>query len=135
LISNCRAWRIGGKYDRDWTMEFCFGGVPYFNRYAPESLIQNQVVSYNDLITPEYRELIRQEWQRVIAQKRPFNYEYEITTANGEHKWVLEMGEAVYDEQGQVETHGGNHFRCDRSMKRLPKPMSFWPIIISNRSI
>lgn len=30
------------------------------------------------------------------------SYEYEITTAKGERKWVLELGEGVYDENGKV---------------------------------
>ena len=107
LISNLPGMAYRCKYDRDWTMEFVSGGCRALTGYAPESLIQNQEVSYNDLISPDYRELLWEEWQRVIAQKRPFNYEYEITTASGEHKWVLEMGEAVYDEQGQVEALEG----------------------------
>ena len=31
-----------------------------------------------------------------------FTYEYEIVTKDGERKWVLELGEGIYDEQGEV---------------------------------
>jgi len=30
------------------------------------------------------------------------NYEYEIKTASGEKKWVLEMGQGIFNENGQV---------------------------------
>ena len=33
--------------------------------------------------------------------------EYEITTAQGQKKWVLEMGQGIYDSDGQVEALEG----------------------------
>ncbi len=41
------------------------------------------------------------------AARQPFKYEYEITTASGERKWVLEMGQGIYNEDGEVEALEG----------------------------
>lgn len=102
LLSNLPGMAYRCDYDRDWTMQIISEGCYDLTGYPPECLIQNRVLSYNDIITPEYREILWQEWERVLAAGKPFKYEYEITTADGERKWVLELGEGVYDEDGRV---------------------------------
>lgn len=102
LISNLPGMAYKSNYDKDWTMRFVSDGCYKLTGYAPESLI-NKDISFNNLITPRYRKLLWNEWIRVLADRTSFKYEYEITTANGERKWVLELGEGVYDEKGQVE--------------------------------
>ncbi|MEA4830586.1 MAG: diguanylate cyclase, partial [Enterococcus thailandicus] len=59
-------------------------------------------ISYNDLISPGYRDTLWKEWKHVLAKRLPFRQEYEITTADGEKKWVLELAQGIFDEQGQV---------------------------------
>ena len=75
--------------------------------YRPESLLFNKELSFNDIIAPEYRELLWEEWKRILPTRQPFKYEYEIITANGERKWVLEMGEGIYNASGEVEAVEG----------------------------
>lgn len=55
----------------------------------------NKSLSYNDVIAPEYRKAVFKEWERVFSNQSTFKYEYEIITASGERKWVLEMGEGI----------------------------------------
>ena len=107
LLSNLPGMAYRCHYDRDWTMQFVSDGCMNLTGYPPESLINNKEVSFNTLITSVYREPLWREWERIITEKLPFKYEYEITTAGGEHKWVLEMGEVIYDEQKQVEALEG----------------------------
>lgn len=95
------------NFDRDWTMQFVSRGCLDLTGYPPESLLYNRDLSFNDMIVPEYRKTLWQEWERVISQKAPFRYEYEITTASGERKWVLEMGQGVYSSQNAVEAIEG----------------------------
>ena len=107
LLSHLPGLAYRCKHDREWTLEYISHGCMKLTGYAPESLLNNRDLSYNDLIAPEYRELVRKEWKRILAQRLPFKYEYEIITANGERKWVLEMGEGVYDNSGEVEALEG----------------------------
>ena len=95
------------KYDRDWTMEFVSDGCYALTGYKPEALLFNRELSFNDLISPYYRDILSYEWKRVLAHKEHFRYEYEIATANGERKWVLEYGQGIYDEKGEVEALEG----------------------------
>lgn len=36
-----------------------------------------------------------------------FKHEYEIITAKGERKWVIEMGQPIYNDQGEPEALEG----------------------------
>ena len=103
LISNLPGMAYKSNYDKDRTMVFVSDGCFRLTGYAPENLINNKDVSFTDLITPEYRELLCSERERALAKRTSFEYEYEITAAGGERKWVLELGEGVYDDMGQVE--------------------------------
>lgn len=94
-------------YDPKWTMQIVSDGCYELTGYAPESLLHNKDLSFNDLILPGYRREIWDEWKRTLGESLPFNYEYEIVTASGLTKWVLEMGEGIYNEKGEVEALEG----------------------------
>ncbi len=90
------------RCDREWTMLFVSEGCEKLTGYAPESLLYNEEISFNDLIVTEYREGLWREWERILALNIPFQGEYEIVTKNGVRKWVMEMGQGIYDNEGNV---------------------------------
>ena len=102
LLSNLPGMAYRCNYDKDWTMQFVSEGCYELTGYKANSLINNKDLSFNDLIAPEYRDLLRNEWIRILSKKKPFKYEYEIITPNGQRKWVLEMGQGIYDGEGIV---------------------------------
>ena len=102
LLANLPGLAYRCNYDREWTMQYVSAGCQQLTGYAPESLLDNKALSFNDLIAPEYQDILSKEWVRILAKRLPFRHEYEIITANGEKKWVFELGEGVFDEHGQV---------------------------------
>lgn len=107
LLSHLPGLAYRCRYDPQWTMQFVSDGCYALTGYKPESLLNNRDLSYNDLIAPEYRKLLYDEWKRVIAANGNFRYEYEIVTASGQRKWVLEMGQPVFDDAGRLEALEG----------------------------
>jgi PAS domain S-box-containing protein len=107
LLSNLPGMAYRCRFDRDWTMLFVSAGSTELTGYSPESLIHNRDLSFNDLINPKYRESLWKEWEHITSHQLPFQFEYEITTKSGEHKWVLEMGEGVYKDDGSVDALEG----------------------------
>lgn len=93
--------------DENRTMQYVSEGCFNLTGYPPESLLYNKEISYNDIISPEYRKAIIDEWKHAIENKETFKYEYEIVTANGESKWVLELGQGIYDDNGEIEALAG----------------------------
>lgn len=107
LLSNLPGMAYRCRYDRDWTMEFVSDGCRELTGYGPDSLVGNRDLSFNELIAPEYREELWRKWERSLPEKSPIREEYEITAASGVRKWVLEMGQGVYDHDGNVEALEG----------------------------
>ena len=107
LLENLPGMAYRCKYDREWTMEFVSKGCFDLTGYREESLINNNELSFNDLISPEFQQVIWDEWSRAIKLRLPFRYEYEIVSASGEHKWVLETGQGVYEDGGKIKALEG----------------------------
>ncbi len=107
LLSHLPGLAYRCNYDRDWTMQYVSAGCYDLTGYPPESLLYNRDLSYNELISPEYHDVLWNEWERVLAAGQPFKYEYEIITAAGEKKWVLEIGQGIYNDAGEVEALEG----------------------------
>jgi diguanylate cyclase (GGDEF)-like protein/PAS domain S-box-containing protein len=113
------AYRCSSGADR--TMYFISEGCNALTGYNVQDLINNGKVSYDDLICGEYREDVRNEWERAISAGKPFRYEYEIADASGERKWVMEMGQAVFGHEGDIEALEGIIIDITESKTALEK--------------
>ena len=102
LLSHLPGLAYRCENDKNWTMRFVSDGCLTLTGYLSAELINNSVLSFNDLIKPIYKDIVRREWDRALALNAPFRYEYEITVKGGESKWVLETGQGVVDEKGAV---------------------------------
>lgn len=84
--------------DGDWTMLFLSEGCAKLTGYSPDELLYNRDLSYDDLIVPEDRELVRKAVEEGVNTRSRFKMEYRITRKDGQITWVWEQGEAVYNE-------------------------------------
>lgn len=107
LLANLPGLAYRCKYDAEGTMLIVSEGCHKLTGYMPVSFIDNKELSFSSIITAEYRELLTDERHRTVSNHLPYKVEYEIKTASGELKWVLEMGQGLYDEQGNVEALEG----------------------------
>ena len=88
--------------DKYWTMNFISDGCFELTGYKKESLLYNSEISYNDVISPEYKKKVMDDWAIALEKHAVYKGEYEITTANESKKWVLEKGQGIYDTNGKV---------------------------------
>ncbi len=107
ILANLPGMAYKCLFDRQWTMQFVSDGCFALTEYRPESLLNNRDLSFNDLIAPEYREHLWRVWGEAAKNRTPIREEYIIITASGKHKWVLEQGQALYNETGEVEALEG----------------------------
>ncbi len=87
------------RRDSNWSMTFVSDGSRELTGYAPEELLENREIAFEEIILPEDRPHVRNEVEAAIAECRPFQLEYRIRTKTGEVKWVWEQGVGVPDEQ------------------------------------
>ncbi|MFA5449008.1 MAG: HD domain-containing phosphohydrolase, partial [Clostridia bacterium] len=90
-----------------WTMEFVSKGCYDLTGYTDENLIGNRDVAYIQIISPDYRDIMRAEREKAVQKHTHYHHEYEITTKSGERKWVLARGRGIYDADGNVEALEG----------------------------
>ncbi len=88
--------------DEDWTMKFVSEWSEELLGYEPGELINNQEVSYAELIHPDDRDVVRQEVEKSFEAGEPFQVEYRVRTREGKEKWVRERGR-VFNGDGEPE--------------------------------
>lgn len=107
LLSHLPGLAYRCRYDREWTMEFVSQGCLALTGYEPEALLYNRDLSYSDLIEPEDRERLWQAWHRALSARESFRQEYRLITKDGRRKWVLELGQGIFTQDGGVEALEG----------------------------
>jgi PAS domain S-box-containing protein len=102
LMANLPGMAYRCLFDKNWTMEFVSRGCEKLTGYLPEELIQNNILSYQDLILPQDRQAVWEHVKKSVAQQKRFQVKYRIHTANKELKWVWEQGTGVYDGHQEI---------------------------------
>lgn len=107
LLDNIPGMAYRCIFDRNWTMEYISDGCKGLTGYDPEELIQNSMISFNEVILEEHRENVWETLNIAASENRPYNLEYQIRTKDNRLKWVYEQGQAIYDIDGQIEALEG----------------------------
>jgi PAS domain S-box-containing protein len=103
LLANTPGLLYRCKNDLQWTMSFISQQCIAITGYTPDEFIDNKTLSFNDIIAPEYQEIIWNKWQDVINKKSTFTFEYQIIHKSGERRWVYESGSPIFDEHGALQ--------------------------------
>ncbi|NLP05863.1 PAS domain S-box protein [Candidatus Fermentibacteria bacterium] len=88
--------------DEHRTVEFASRGCYGLTGYRPEELVRNAAVSYESIIIPEDRHLVRQAVESSMAGGGRFSIQYRIRRRSGEVRWVHEGGAGVFDSSGNL---------------------------------
>jgi PAS domain S-box-containing protein len=102
LVANLPGFVYRCRNDRNWTMEYISDGCRDVTGYEPSDFIGNATLAFNDIIHPDYRNVLWNLWQEILADRRVFEYEYPITARHGETRWVWERGRGIYSEDGTL---------------------------------
>jgi len=102
LIANLPGFAYRCRNDRNWTMEYISDGCRDVTGYEPSDFIGNATLAFNDIIHPDYRDVLWNLRQKNLAEQRVFEYEYPITTRSGQTRWVWERGRGIFSEEGTL---------------------------------
>ncbi len=84
--------------DPKWTMLFVNQWAYTLTGYPPEDFISGRV-TYESILHPNDREMVRSVVCEAVAEHRPFQVEYRIITALGDEKWVWDQGRPDTEKQ------------------------------------
>lgn len=100
LLHNLPGIAYRCKNDSKWTMMFLSEGCAKITGYQASELLGNSAISYDHLIIPEDRDLVRDAVNKGVMNRTQFQMEYRIRRKDGEIAWVWELGNATYDAAG-----------------------------------
>ena len=103
LISNLQGIVYRCKNDKQYTMEFLSQGIKELTGYLPEELLNNNEISFNDLIHKDDQEYVWTEIQNSLKRREHYHLTYRLVTKGGEIRWVWEKGEGIFTESGELE--------------------------------
>ncbi len=124
LLSNLPGMAYRCQNNINWTMEFVSEGCIELTGYQPKDLMNDNQVSFGELIEANDRLEGWHEVQESLRQKAPFQRTYRITTAFDEEKWVWEQGRGVYSDTGELVALEGfitditQHKRAEQELNR-----------------
>lgn len=95
LIENLPGIAYQCKNDEHWTMYFISKNVKQLTGYQADDLIDNKLISFNEIILPEDRDFVSETILNSVDKGKPFKLEYRIKTRRGGIKWVWEQGRTV----------------------------------------
>lgn len=95
LINNIPGFIYQCLNDRNWTMLYLSHRFTEITGYNPHDVINNKILSYNDIIHPDDREWLFEKWAEALNYNKEFEGEYRIVTPSGETRWVWERGRNI----------------------------------------
>lgn len=107
LLDNLPGMVYQCKNDGNWTMLFVSNYCKELTGYRPDQLINNRVVSFNDLIHPDDREFVNENVEIALEKESNYELKYRIITSDNKEKWVWEKGLQVdIDDEGIIILEG-----------------------------
>ena len=102
VISNAHAFAYRCLNEPGYPSEYTSDYVFQLTGYAAEELLVGGTVRFGDLIVEGDRQRVWAEGQEALAERRGFKLRYAIRRRDGHKRHVLDHGQGVYDEDGEV---------------------------------
>jgi PAS domain S-box-containing protein len=102
LMANLPGMAYRCLNDESWTMKFVSNGSFELTGMEADHLVDNQRTSYLELIHPDDRVMVQETIRKRLAKREQFNLTYRIFDATGKEKWVLEKGQGIFTDTGEL---------------------------------
>lgn len=90
------------RNDEHWTMLFISDEVFALTGYKAQQLIRSKELSFAELNYPDDTAHTNTAVQQALANQQRFNVEYRLKHKDGSLRWVQELGQGVYDDNGEL---------------------------------
>ena len=97
LIDNLPGHAYRCDNDKSYTARFISQSIEKLLGIKPGDFIDNRVVTFGDLIHPDYRKWVWNSEQQCLAEHRLCELEYRIITPSGVVKWLWDRPQGVDD--------------------------------------
>ncbi len=94
IINNLPGVSFKCKFDDNWTMLYLSDYFETLTGYTKSEVLNNNVISYKDMIVLEYREKVMKTEVKSRERNQTCQVEYELVRKDGKRVWVWEKGKA-----------------------------------------
>lgn len=108
LQERCERYQLAenGSVDAIWDWNIVTNQIHYSNRWYQMlgywvGGIHNNFATWERLLHPDDREETLKRLHQHLEHRTPFIAEYRLRMRNGQYRWVLTSGQAIWNEQGQ----------------------------------
>lgn len=103
LISNLPGYVYRVVKEGDvWSIQYISDGVYDLTGHKPDELVKNKVLYYAMMVNETDKAAGKEIISKALAEKKPYQINYRISTAGGNIKWVWEQGRGVYNENNEL---------------------------------
>jgi diguanylate cyclase (GGDEF)-like protein/PAS domain S-box-containing protein len=102
VVANAQAFVYRCLNEPGYPNEFASDYALELTGYTPDDLLVDGQVRFGDLILEEDRGRVWEEVQEALSERRSFELRYAIRRKDGGIRHVMEHGQGVYGEDGQV---------------------------------
>ncbi|MBI9066645.1 MAG: PAS domain S-box protein [Salinivirgaceae bacterium] len=103
LLNNLPGIVYRCKNNNKWDMEYINGSVFSILGYNPSDIIQNNKISYAEIIHPEDRLGVNEQINIALVKNERFSIKYRIIKSTGEIRFVFEQGIGIRNKNGVAE--------------------------------
>jgi diguanylate cyclase (GGDEF)-like protein/PAS domain S-box-containing protein len=82
---------------QNWLVEFISEGIAEILGFSPKECAERTANQYFELIHPEDRSWVAKTIADAIVQRQPFQMEYRCLSFDSGIRWVLDRGQAIWD--------------------------------------
>ena len=105
IIANLPGVSYQCRFDEFWTMLYMSDRCEELTGYKPSEIVENNSVTFNDLIVPKYREYVFNAYEEAKELNLPCSIEYEMIKKDGSRVWIWERGH-VFEQDNQFFIEG-----------------------------
>jgi len=106
LVANVPGAAYQCELDTNWTMRYIGDAIQDITGYPASDFIGNAVRSYASLILME-PSMLDDKAIAAIEAGKSWEEEYQIRCADGKIRWIYDKGQALTDEQGNIDSVAG----------------------------
>ncbi len=88
--------------DKDWTMRFISSGAYEITGYHDSEFFGKNAVDLTRITHPEDKDRVWHDIRDALDKKEPFEVHYRIITKDKDTKFVLERGQGIFAERGEL---------------------------------
>ena len=102
LISNVTGAVYRTIFHDGWTIQFISDAIEMISGYPVEYFTGKPVRVHTELIHPDDRNMVDNAFRRLIQVREPYVVEYRIRHADGSVRWILDKGQVIYSDNGEI---------------------------------